>query len=329
MNRVKFSIIVPIYNSAETIEACVESIIAQKEIDWELILADNGSTDNSQEIINRLSASDARIKAISVPRRGVSFARNAALDIAIGEYIAFVDSDDTIEADYLSNLNTGADLSICGYQVDYYNSDHGITRCDLHVAKAVTWHIGESKQNLQEPFEKGFFHLCCNKLYKRSIIEQNCIRFQEFPVNEDHIFILSFLKYAESITIVEKPLYHWIRIEGKTTGVNSLPDNLLSIYNQSHLLTREFFKDNSIADRIAYISYEMIIYKYYDIHKKGALAKSGLYRILCEFVSNPLVKEAYKSYSPKTKGEATLYYLMKSGLYKLHYIVYHKLLNGR
>jgi len=329
MGRIKFSIIVPIFNSANTIELCVGSIQSQKEKDWELILADNGSTDNSVDVIKHLSASDNRIKAITVTQRGVSAARNAALDIATGDYVCFIDSDDTVDPDYLSTLssNIDVDLSVCGYRLDYIDKNGNVSHSDSRIPESLIWNKPEPNTILTNVFENGYMHFCWNKLFHRSIIESRHIRFKPYPINEDYIFVLEYLKYVKGVSIIDRVLYHWRRPSGKATGVDSILDNLLSIYNKSHLLTRDFFQNNVIADRIAYFSYDLImVYKYYGAYDKGRIPKDVLYIKLEKFVNNKLVNDAYRAYHPVTIVEFLLYWLVRLKQYRLHHFIYTKIL---
>ena len=328
MAKPEFTIIVPVYNSVDTIEACVASIKAQTLCDWELILADNGSTDGTYAHIERLAATDRRIIALRVPQKGVANARNAGLEIARGEYICFVDSDDTIDRGYLEILRSHvqSDLVVCGYSVVNVGRDLMIIATDEHCPESLEWKLDETKIRLRNIFANGYMHFCWNKLFKSRIISDNNIRFSGIPVNEDYIFVMEYLRHVESISIINVPLYHWIRVDEKETGVNSIPDNLLEIYNKSHILTREFFKENCVADWIAYFSYELIIYKYYHAIRIGRLSKQEAFEKIKECIRNSLVKDAYKVYKPKTKGDALLHALMKARLYKLHYFITQKML---
>lgn len=322
------SIIVPVYNSVGTIKKCVDSIFSQTFNDWELILADNGSTDGSGELVARIAQSDNRIKVAKILKKGVSRARNTAIELCRGAYVCFVDSDDIVEKDYLQSLYAArdADLVVCGYSVDTMTSGGKALSIDVHSPAAIEWSEGEPKANLQSLFEMGFMHFCWNKLFKHAIIKENKVRFKYIPVNEDYIFVLEYLKFAKSIRVLWKPLYHWIRIVGNVSGVKSIPDNLLAIYNESHEKTREFLDDVLIGDRIAYYSYEMIVYKYYEAIRTGRLPKLDAFKRLKELVNNPLVTAAYKSYKPKSHGDALLYSLMKRRLFKLHYFLTQKIL---
>lgn len=327
MTSPKISIIVPAYNSAATIERCIRSIINQTFKDWELIVIDNASTDGTFEVVNTLSHSDDRIRLQSENKKGVSNARNRGLDVANGEYLCFVDSDDTVEPNYLEEFYrySSNDLVVCGYYVDYYDMGKKV-RSDNHLPESVKWDSTIAKDSLLPTFANGYIHICCNKLFKRSIIEKFDLRFKPYPVNEDYIFIMKYLLYADSICVLNKPLYHWIRVANTTTGVNSIPSNLLSIYNESHQLTRDFFQDNTIADKIAFYSYEMIVYKYYDAFAQGRISKVEMNEKLKELCSNSLVQNSYSSYVPVSRINKFLVNLLADGHYRIHYFLTQKVL---
>ena len=97
----KISIIVPIYNSERYLRECIESVIGQSFADMELVLVDDGSTDSSPDICSEYAAVDGRIKVVTQPNGGLSAARNKGIDAASGEYLFFIDSDDTIHHDAL------------------------------------------------------------------------------------------------------------------------------------------------------------------------------------------------------------------------------------
>ena len=105
----KISVIVPVYKVEPYLHECVDSILAQTFTDFELILVDDGSSDNCGKICDEYAAKDSRIRVIHQENRGVSAARNAALDAAKGEFIAFIDSDDVVNVYYLEVLLSGMD----------------------------------------------------------------------------------------------------------------------------------------------------------------------------------------------------------------------------
>ena len=136
----EISIIIPIFNSVSTLEACIQSIVDQDFQCWESILGDDGSSDNSYELSVNLAKKDSRIKVLRQEHKGVSAARNLALSCAQGKHVCFVDADDTIETDYLSSLYTYReyDMVIGGYFVDCYDVDHKLTNRTSHLPYSIS-----------------------------------------------------------------------------------------------------------------------------------------------------------------------------------------------
>ena len=188
------SVIIPAYNAAKTIVCCVESLLSQTYLDWELIIIDDGSTDNTVDVCQ--SFQDKRIQVYHKPNGGVSSARNYGLTYAKGEYIAFVDADDYLEPMYLEHLCQGRDydLSITGFCYDNEpersNSLLELTG-KLSIAKSLSALINADQ--LCYPW---------GRLFKRSIIEQNHIRFNEkMRFAEDNVFNWEYLCHINSLRI--------------------------------------------------------------------------------------------------------------------------------
>lgn len=315
----EISIIIPIYNSVSTLGDCIQSIIDQDFQYWESILVDDGSSDNSYEFAVNLARKDSRIKVLRQEHKGVSAARNLALSCAQGKHVCFVDADDTIETDYLRSLYTYReyDMVICGYFVDTINQTHQLIQQKIYLPENIQLKDFQSKDKLQSLFENGMIHINCNKLLNLSIIKDFHIIYENYPVNEDYIFMTNYILHAKSICTISRPLYHWNLIMGKKTGVCSLPDNLLSVYNKSHLLTREFFQNNQIADRILYYSYYFVVLKFL-----SNLSNEELTIKLRDFFKNPLVKASYNAYRPTSLGETFIHWLQKKGYFRCYYTLY-------
>ena len=324
----EISIIVPVYNAAKTIEACIKSVLAQDFIQWELILTDDGSADESVKICHEFATNDSRIVVLQQDHKGVSAARNLALDTAKGKYICFIDADDTIEPNYLSSLyeHHNYDIVICGYFVDEYDNKNNLLQKKIYNPAPISQQPISNKEKLLPLFTSGAMHPNWNKLYKKQIIDNKKIKFKPYPINEDNIFTLEYIQHADSICTIEKPLYHWIRIENHKTGVSSIPDNYLEIYNEAHLLTRKYFGNNKIADNILYHSYSLIVLKYFNAGKEKLLPEKVVFDKLNELHKNSLVKDAYKAYTPESRGEKLTYALQKYGLFRLYYFIHTRIL---
>lgn len=190
------SIIVPVYNSSQYLQECLDSIISQSYDNFELILIDDGSTDSSVEICETYSKQDSRIRVIHKSNGGVSSARNIGIDNARGEWIAFCDSDDKVLPDWLSNfvidnLNN-YDLVCQGMQLLNRTKDKQIKTEDITNSfegdRIVIWKSLKSCNSIGHVF---------TKLFRKSIIQSNSLRFDEsIRFMEDEEFFLRYLTFT-------------------------------------------------------------------------------------------------------------------------------------
>ena len=220
----KLSIIVPIYNVEQYIHMCVDSILNQKFEDFELILVDDGSPDGCPQICDAYAAQDSRIKVIHKENGGLSDARNAGLDIACGEYIGFVDSDDWIDPMMYENMlaqaeSTGADLVACG--IRYYDEINDKIDHWQHITHDQTI---SSKSILQDFLPYHFSNLkamACNKIYAAEIFHD--LRFPFGVLYEDSHLILDILVRSKQITLLKDYYYNYI-----ATRVGSIMNSAFS-----------------------------------------------------------------------------------------------------
>lgn len=211
------SVIVPIYNVEMYLDNCIESIVTQKYNNLEIILVDDGSTDKSLNLCNIWSSQDSRIKVIHKENGGLSDARNAGLQIAQGEFIAFVDSDDWIEDSflqklYLAILQSNADIAECSVR---FVDEGGKTIKERNVKTGCkTLKKMEALQALI--LENGVYQTVWNKLYKRSVI--NNIFFEVGRCNEDEFWTYKVIDNAASMILVNYPLYNYRQRESSIMG---------------------------------------------------------------------------------------------------------------
>ena len=196
------SIIIPVYDAEKTILKCVDSIISQTYHDWEIILVNDGSKDKSENICRCLCEKDARIKHVYKDNGGVSSARNKGLEIAKGEWIAFCDSDDWVNNDYLENLAkyTEYDYVISGI-IRHPKAHHTFIHDKSFVNEGIKDYLTYSYLWNGSP---------CAKLFKRSIITENNIRFDEkLKSYEDTAFCLHYIYYCNSIRLIPYAGYNY------------------------------------------------------------------------------------------------------------------------
>lgn len=205
----KVSIIVPCYSVASKLTRCVRNLLAQTFTDWELILVDDGSTDNTWDICNSFTKNNAHIHAVHKENGGVSSARNAGIEIAKGEFITFIDADDYVKPDYLQKLVEGqeADLVLCGFR-----SSTGID-----FTPEPQYLIGDDlSKNIQAIVENDYllYSPWC-KLFRRDIIQKHQHRFDpEIRLGEDTIFCYKYLLYCYSIKVVASNSYFYDGVWG-------------------------------------------------------------------------------------------------------------------
>lgn len=207
------SIIVPVYNAEKYLRNCIDSIINQTYKNLEVILVDDGSTDSSPQILDEYKKKDDRIMVIHQKNLGQSIARNYGLKMATGEYVGFVDSDDTIEPDMFLRLRQaidGVDLALCQYNTVYPNKT--ITSAKSEEVKTLT---------KTELWEEVFGHLnnaVWNKLFRKDLLQGVCFD-ENFVHGEDLIFNVLYLNKANSGRLVNVPLYNYYkRGDSITTG---------------------------------------------------------------------------------------------------------------
>ncbi len=206
MDNFKVSVIVPVYNGCEYIGATLDAIINQDFDDFEVIVIDDGSTDDSLEIIKeKLSTSTISYEIIHQDNAGVSCARNRGLEVAHGDYLVFVDADDYITKNHLSELYNGkTDFSLIQFvkkEGDNLSNPHYFSESLISCEDFIRMEL-----NMQIPFH------FCQLMYKTSIVRENNIKFTQSVVyGEDTEFALKTFIFGESIAISNEITYYYVQ----------------------------------------------------------------------------------------------------------------------
>ena len=218
MRKVRISVVIPVYNVEEYLAQCLDSIISQTYSNLEIICVNDGSTDRSQEILERYARQDDRIRVVVRSNGGLGAARNTGLAHAGGEYVCFVDSDDWLEEDtfeiLLSKL-TGNDVDFVLFGMKVYDNELGhFTRAFnmRYFELGVFDHFLEGKKLDIAELKEHFFDIdmnvsACNRLFKRSFLEENVLKFLEGVVYEDLFFFTDLCMRAESFLFLSTGLY--------------------------------------------------------------------------------------------------------------------------
>ena len=244
------SVIIPVYNVENYLNECLDSVINQTLEDMEIICIDDGSTDNSQDILKEYLKKDKRIKIITKENEGQAIARNLGIKEAKGEYIAFVDSDDFIEATMFEKLYTKAkdnnlDIAMC--KIATYNNQ----------TKEIKDNVWYYMLGVFRDFEKDIFNhkdtkeFTCNiavtpynKIYKTTLLKENNILFPEGLIFEDEKFFYDTYLRAKRVSIIDEFLYYY-RINRKGSTVDTIKDNDFSDIIPISKLIRETFKETN------------------------------------------------------------------------------------
>ena len=205
------SVIIPVYNCEKYLDRCIESVQQQTYSDWELVLVDDGSSDNSLQIIKEYSEQDERIKYFHKDKsEGAGPARNKGIEESSGEYIMFIDADDYMADNMLeklySTITKGYDVVVCGYQCYV----EGIGNTDkIAVNSAVLEGKAKVRDFFARTFPEGMAGYLWNKIYRRSLIEKNGIRFPAMKRLQDGMFNIGYFSVAESCCFIEDALYFY------------------------------------------------------------------------------------------------------------------------
>lgn len=250
------TIIIPVYNVASYLAACIDSILRQHYTDWELLLIDDGSTDSSGKLCDTYAAKDARIHCFHQANGGVGRARNTGIEHAKGEWITFIDGDDWVSDDYLANLmepisnHPHLDFVHCGCL-------NQLASGEVTVNQQYECYLGSDPLYLLTRF-RG---LAVSKLFKKSLIDANKIQFDtKVSIAEDYLFTLDYLLYVQCYCFIESTGYYYRHLPSSATksakkipydtGVHQIEHNIHSL--------RQYLTAHSISDAEASLRWKHI-----------------------------------------------------------------------
>ena len=211
--KMKFSIIVPVYNVEQYLTQCVDSLLNQDHPDYEIILIDDGSPDRCGEICDKYAKTNKNIQVIHQKNAGVSAARNAGLQIAKGRYVTFVDPDDWVEQNYLSllaaHMQPGC-MAVCGLVYEYA----GTKKETIQKQKSdidTTIEMDQTEAQMSVIRFDGICGFCHSKMFDMEIIKEHGIWFDEKITQcEDHLFVMQYISHtSRPIKWTKQIAYHY------------------------------------------------------------------------------------------------------------------------
>jgi len=206
MNKL-ISIIIPVYNLEDYLEDCFNSILAQNYSNYEVIIVNDGSNDSSEDICKRFTAIDSRFKYFRQAKAGVSTARNNGIHQSRGEYIVFMDADDTIAANHLTNLLNYSenDIVFTGFTIVELNK-----RLQRNIQLSLNGTFELNEHIILQISKAGLFGSTWNKLFKKEIISRYNIYFNpDISFREDLIFTFDYIRHCRKIGISSACTYYY------------------------------------------------------------------------------------------------------------------------
>ncbi len=331
---IELSIIIPVYNVEPYIRKCLDSILCQSYQNYELLLVDDGSHDNSLAICREYEGKDHRIKVLHQPNRGPSAARNLGIALAQGRYLAFVDSDDYIMPDMFAELirlmeEKHCDLVISPMTVEYLYFKN---KRFLPLMSSFEGEIRispEDSHKIFSLFETSMINSPCARLYKTEIIKANHILMPDgIHYSEDLIFNVDYLRYCKSIYILNQSFYFYTKKKfGSLT--TSYIHQLFHAYNTAHDKVIDYLTGNvginkELEEKVYYILVRNTIISFINLFYDNcpmtrAEKMSYIQQILQD---EEVMRKIGRAYSPgllptvytlllKTRHTGTIYYACK------------------
>lgn len=318
---VKISVIIPVYNVEKYLSQCLDSVINQTFKDIEIICVNDGSSDNSLEILKDYAQRDDRIIIKNFEEnKGVSAARNWALNIAKGEYIYFIDSDDWIEKNYLEVMfktieQTGADIIM----------NRNMLSCQNGEIFPSVFQSGQNKikDNTFIDIHKETHNISfgpCAKLHRTSLLKNNNITFPVGYVYEDMFFHLVTFAYSKKIYFFKGPEYYYRKTEGSITSkMKQDSDKIINILGFIY----DYYKEHNLLGLGIKIYYTMPLFtiqnektynafKSYFLRAGDYILNSDIYNDMDKFLcKNILETKDYNDYISKFSANVAISYLRR------------------
>ena len=323
-----FSVIVPVYNCEKYLDKLLTGILAQDCKDFELLLIDDGSTDNSVEICNQFKSKAENITVITKENTGVSDTRNMGMEMAKGKYFIFLDADDYIEPNYFSDMEkiikehkSKIDLICTGIITEVESNGKTFTN-NLNYKTVYLKDKDEIRESLIALWDKHVLYNPVNKVYSRKIIEKNNIRFPNLYFGEDLDFNMQYVNCCNTIYNSEKCYYHYVR-ERKGSATERYDENLFKIRQNEFFKFNMYFEKNELS-RPQYIEFssrrflERVVGCAENICSSD-IDKADKKKAIKEIMDDEVVKDAFNYAELRSRKMKLLAYPIKKGYVNMCY----------
>jgi glycosyltransferase involved in cell wall biosynthesis len=331
MSEIGISVIIPVFNVEKFVDGCLESVCSQSFKNIEIIIIDDGSTDNSFKLCCKWAEIDRRVKLIRQTNQGVSVARNRGIKESLGKWIAFIDPDDSIEPSYLEELCKLAnmydsEISICGFYFDY--PDEVITKShfetdivfrDKSEIMQIQIQILAKRMSKIRPNSGDKIGAPWGKLYSASFIKRNGLEFvPNLKRSQDLIFNLYALEHSKFVAYINRPLYHY-RVNSESICnrfSKQVLDNVNAYLNEIDNFIKKFHKDDELFNeaydtKVATSIYKCMFQYFFNDQYDGKY--SDMKKELFQYISQDQFKYSLKKvkYRNLEKTEKIFVFLIK------------------
>lgn len=326
MEQIKISVIMPVYKVEKYVGKAIESILSQTLTEFEFLIVDDGSPDESGKICDAYAEKDKRIRVIHKENGGSSTARNMAIHMSKGKYLYFLDADDWAEPCMLEDMyelaeTNQAQLVIAGFYIDsYFASEKYITSNYIPENKIYTTKEGFRK-DAYKLFDKNLLYTPWNKLYLAVYLKENKCYFPRM-LWDDFPFNLSVIKNVERVAITSRQYYHFLRVRLESETAKYISE-VYEKREEEHSWMLKLYNYWNIHDAV---SREMIARRYLDrligcfenlTNKKCTLDQKSLKESVLIMLSNKRLRKCLKYAKPNSLYLKVLYFSMKIKSYPL------------
>ncbi len=326
MNTVPFfSIIMPVYGVERYLPEAVHSILSQSYGEFELILVDDCSPDRCPQMCDEFAKEDSRITVIHKPQnQGLGEARNTGMEHATGEYVMFVDSDDSLVSDTLhilkDALDTSADIIAFGMKRVYENKDGVMVRSETFTCTPCESHVAaENGEIFLKLTDAHLFPYVCNKAYRRTFLQSQAVVFEQTKLIEDFLFNIALFEAAEHIRVVEDCLYAY-RKPAHRTLVNSYAPEFYELTKRKYCLERAFLEkvgetDSSAIQTVLYSHIKHIFSVFLRNHTpESRLSCKEQLATMRMILSDDVTRDVLREFRPHGVAQTGLSMLLRSRL---------------
>ena len=315
----EISVIVPVYNCEKYLEKCINSILSQTFDDLELILINDGSSDNSGKICDEFKEKDSRVKIVHQKNMGVSVARNVGLDVSEGKYIGFIDGDDYIESDmyeflYNNIKKNEAEVAICGI-ANIFMKNNGSEKLTRQTSNFSGVKVLNGEKAFSESLKSKIFSVNpVNKLFDKKLFKGE--HFPEGKISEDAFLIPKVLLKANKVVCSSDIKYYYIRHENSITTSNFFDKdwNVTEAYlNHLNTIKKHYPKLIKEAEFRYFWSYTYVLDKM--IVSKNKVSKSDYDKAL-KFIRKNIFKIIFNPYFSLKRKIVSCVLMINENLYK-------------